>query len=146
MKIPKKLRAEVLAKYGGRCAYCGKTPGKLQVDHIEPIDRGSPGWEARAKSAENIGDLHPACARCNIWKHRMTLEMFRSEIEAQVERLRLRVAGFRIAEDFGLVYTASGDSGHDNNVTFYFEEYDAECATDATDYCPGDYCRDEYRV
>lgn len=56
-------RAEVLTRYGSRCAMCGKTPTedhvKLVVDHIFPLDWGG------SNAPEN---LQPLCVECNSGK------------------------------------------------------------------------------
>jgi 5-methylcytosine-specific restriction endonuclease McrA len=46
------------AEFGGRCAYCGSA-GDLHMDHFLPISRGGP---------HTLGNLLPACGRCNINK------------------------------------------------------------------------------
>lgn len=51
--------ARLLERYRHRCAYCGTT-GKLQLDHVIPIARGG---------RHSIGNLVPACSRCNGSKH-----------------------------------------------------------------------------
>lgn len=43
-----------LNRFGGRCAYC-PDPATTR-DHIMPISRGGSNY---------IGNIHPACARCN---------------------------------------------------------------------------------
>ena len=40
MNLSKAQRVELLAKYGGKCAYCGVPLGKgWHADHLEPIKR-----------------------------------------------------------------------------------------------------------
>ena len=117
-------RAEVYAKYEGRCAYCGQglPPKGFHVDHRDPCFRG---WEtmprpedrahARDPKSYTLEELEPACGRCNRWKSVRSMEQFRIEIAMQIERVRRDSAGFRLAEDFGLVQT------HLTPVLFYFE-------------------------
>ena len=93
--ISKKTRAIVHSKYDGRCAYCGKELGtRWHVDHIQPLSRGG---------SDDIGNMNPACIRCNLRKGGLTVEEFREEIGAQAIRLRRDSAAFRLAEDFGAV-------------------------------------------
>jgi ribonuclease BN (tRNA processing enzyme) len=106
-------RSEIYAKYGGCCAYCGREISlkNFHVDHLVPIYRGTRGWQERDKAAIKM----PACARCNRWKSVHSLEQFRAEIGAQVDRVRRDSAGFRLAEDFGLIL------GSYYPVEFFFE-------------------------
>lgn len=53
--ISESLRAEVVARSGGRCAACGKG-GALQVDHIHPFCRGG---------QTLLGNLQALCQKCN---------------------------------------------------------------------------------
>lgn len=101
-------RARIHAKFGGRCAYCGQPIEikGMQVDHVLPRFKGG------GNEDEN---LMPACASCNNWKHSFTLEEFRGELEAQVERLERYSASYRIAKRFGLVTPRVG------KVKFHFE-------------------------
>jgi hypothetical protein len=69
------------------------------------------GWQERDKETIKM----PACARCNRWKSVHSLEQFRAEIGAQVARVRRDSAGFRLAEDFGLIIEAS------HPIYFFFE-------------------------
>lgn len=102
-------RLAVHSKFGGKCAYCGLEIDikKMQVDHIEPKFRGG---------SDDMGNLHPACASCNNWKHSFTLQEFRAELEAQPDRLRKYHASYRIGERFGLVRQAA------EKVVFHFEK------------------------
>ncbi len=62
--------------YGNRCAYDG-APGPLHADHRVPLARGG---------TNEIQNILPACARCNLRKHLMTDEEFRARLA--LERLR----------------------------------------------------------
>lgn len=59
-------RAEVLIRYGARCAMCGKTPRgdqvKLVIDHIVPLD-----W-LDTDDPNNPENLQPLCEECNSGK------------------------------------------------------------------------------
>lgn len=108
-------RERIKAKFGGRCAYCGKKLGQtFHVDHVKPVWRGRMPEEWQDHSENN---LFPACPRCNRRKSVLDLEDFRTEMGKQVDRLRRDSAAFRLAEDFGLV-KATGVQ-----VRFWFEEY-----------------------
>jgi len=61
------MRREVMAKFGGRCAYCGRSRAHT-VDHVRPLARGGAEWP---------DNLVPACSGCNNAKANMTLEEFR---------------------------------------------------------------------
>ena len=58
----------LIAQYGGRCAYCGQVAA-LQADHRTPLSRGG---------TNAIGNILPACGRCNASKHTLTEEEFRA--------------------------------------------------------------------
>lgn len=58
--IPSDVREAVLARHGGRCAYCLKYTQSLHLDHIYPVGRGG------LNVARN---LVVACAKCNLAKH-----------------------------------------------------------------------------
>ena len=49
----------MLERFGQACAYCGVV-AKLHQEHVIPISRGG---------RHSIGNLLPACARCNLSKH-----------------------------------------------------------------------------
>lgn len=51
---------EIKAAYGQRCAYCGKRPKKLTMDHVVPLSKGG------SHTASNI---LPACGPCNFSKN-----------------------------------------------------------------------------
>ena len=96
MAISKKHREIIFNKCNGRCAYCGELLEKRwHVDEVEPIKRkyhydiGKRKWvqnknkENKIKYPDrlNLDNQLPACAYCNINKHDMSLEEFRSTIE-----------------------------------------------------------------
>lgn len=55
------LRARVFATKGCQCHYCGAPAS--HVDHLTPRSRGG---------ADELANLVPACARCNLTKARRT--------------------------------------------------------------------------
>lgn len=111
------MRKTVHQKYGGRCAYCGEeiTVKQMHVDHLKPIWRGNPTVNPAKRGTNDFDNMMPACKPCNIWKGVYSLEQFRAEMTAQVERLRLRSANFRMAERYGLVEATA------RPVIFWFE-------------------------
>jgi 5-methylcytosine-specific restriction endonuclease McrA len=115
-------RQEVYDKCDGHCAYCGKeiTFKQMQVDHIKPLYRNDnvitlESWGVE-RGTDDIDNLLPSCARCNRWKSTFSLEMFRKEIELQIERLNNYNNNYRMAKDYGLI------SENNNKVIFYFEK------------------------
>ena len=120
------MRNQVHAKYGGRCAYCGDeiTMKQMHIDHMKPIWRGNPTVNPAKRGTNDIDNLMPACKPCNLWKTVMPLEQFRDEMTAQIERLRLRSANYRMAERYGLVVTTG------KPVVFWFEKCPVACITD----------------
>jgi hypothetical protein len=115
-------RQEVYGKCDGHCAYCGKeiTFKQMQVDHIKPLYRNDnvvtlESWGV-VRGTDDIDNLLPSCARCNRWKSTFSLEMFRKEIELQIERLNNYNNNYRMAKDYGLI------SENNNKVIFYFEK------------------------
>lgn len=115
-------RQEVYDKCDGHCAYCGKeiTFKQMQVDHIKPLYRNDnvitlESWGVE-RGTDDMDNLLPSCARCNRWKSTFSLEMFRKEIELQIERLNNYNNNYRMAKDYGLI------SENNNKVIFYFEK------------------------
>uniref|UniRef100_A0A6M3JPD5 Putative homing endonuclease n=1 Tax=viral metagenome TaxID=1070528 RepID=A0A6M3JPD5_9ZZZZ len=106
-------RAKVYDKYGGHCAYCGViiTIKQMQVDHLWPLCLSYRLPEVNLNRSEN---LMPSCRKCNNHKHRMQLEMWRSELALQVTRLRKNTQ-FDRALRFGQVKIT------ECRIVFYFE-------------------------
>lgn len=119
--MTKKQREQVLAKTGGKCAYCGChiEIGKMQVDHIVPLFRGHSAESLASykmvKGDDHIDNYNPACARCNKWKGTWTVEQFRREIGDQIERLNKYSANYRLAKSYGIIEETT------KPVVFYFE-------------------------
>lgn len=57
-RIPAKVRREVFAKGGGRCAACGSTDN-LHIDHIRPYSR---------RGRHHLSNLRLLCRTCNLKK------------------------------------------------------------------------------
>lgn len=49
----------LVARFGGRCAYCFARPALLHADHVVPLARGG---------RHGVGNLLPACPPCNLGK------------------------------------------------------------------------------
>lgn len=112
--IPKKLREEIRMKFGGRCAYCGcDVSVKMQVDHVVPLELGG---------TNDPKNLFPSCPPCNNFKLTMTVEVFRSELQAQVERAQKYSVNYRMAKKHGLVVETC------RKVVFHFEKSNKENA------------------
>lgn len=109
MASRKAIRAEVYAKCGGCCAYCGMalTIDQMQIDHVHPKVSGGP---------DTIENMVPACRFCNNYKLFFTLEQFRKMIADQIELLRRNSMNFRTAERYGLVASMPRE------IVFYFEQ------------------------
>lgn len=105
-------RQEIHAKYGGRCAYCGKEIDfkDMQVDHIKPLCNGGTDTE------EN---RNPACRRCNHYKRTASLETFRRMLKTLHKRTR-KIYINKVAEDYGIIKYQAWDG------KFYFEEVQNE--------------------
>lgn len=119
MAIKKADRLKVYDKYGGRCAYCGKSIDikDMQVDHIRPKRN----WERcpNEKELDQIENLNPSCRRCNHYKRANSLELFRSLLKTMQSRLRNDYL-FKVAEDYGIVEVKPFDG------VFYFEKQESE--------------------
>jgi hypothetical protein len=130
-----KLRLQVLNKTNGHCAYCGVFLDNIfQIDHIvaQRIFVSSiknkthiPLFLSHLTEIDlnHIDNLLPACRVCNKWKDTHHLELFRSEIEAQIERLNRSSSNFRFAKKYGLV------KENPKSIIFYFENIKNEQTT-----------------
>ena len=125
MAINKKTREEAYNKFNGHCAYCGEeiTYRQMQVDHIIPQRNYSEKYKClisegslvREYGVDDIQNLFPACRMCNSWKNTFSVEDFRIEVEAQVQRARKYSRNYRMAEKYGMVAVKK------EQITFYFE-------------------------
>lgn len=145
MALSKKDRQIVWNKSGGHCWYCGCVlPEKgWHGDHFKPVFREvervrtsvserkalggvthkyQPTGNVTKPELDTIDNIVPSCAPCNLFKSVFTVEEFRTEIEAQVERARNTSVNFRTAERFGLIEVI------DAPVVFWFELSGLECA------------------
>lgn len=120
--LKKEKRVLIHKKYKGKCAYCGNKVDydKMHVDHIVPLYRK---WTQKeldeygiTKGTNNIDNLNPSCATCNISKSTFTLENWRKEIKLKVNRVRKSNSNVRLLESFGIIIYRNKD------VVFHFEK------------------------
>lgn len=106
--ISKATRQKVLDKYGGHCAYCGKTLDlkTLRVDHLHPHYRGG---------EDSFENYMPACYQCNFYKSTLSLEKFREQLTTLHERISKPFIA-RLGLDYGIIKIEPFDG------KFYFEE------------------------
>lgn len=125
MKLTKAQRQRVWEKTSGVCYYCGcDLPERgWHADHVEAVLRDSafvdgafrPTGTMLRPQNHAVANCVPACSPCNLFKSAMSVEQFRREIEAQIERARQSSVNFRTAERFGLI------EAKPQPVTFWFE-------------------------
>lgn len=135
MKLTKLQRECIRQKFGCRCAYCGEELGeKFHVDHLVPVKRDfefvrnplTGNHQARSTGtlgnpeADNYDNLMPACARCNLNKHSMSLESWREMIQRFLVGLNShgKYAMYQHAKRFGLVLECG-----EPKVEFWFEKF-----------------------
>lgn len=116
MRLTKKQRLELFAKYAGKCAYCGCELGtRWHADHFEPVIRLPDGRVAEQPGNHAIENMMPACAPCNISKGRQTLEGWRLWLAGHVSSLNSYTPIYRIAKAYGLIVETG------KPVVFHFE-------------------------
>jgi 5-methylcytosine-specific restriction endonuclease McrA len=134
-------RAYLLLKYEYRCAYCGKTDGSFELDHILPRSRGG---------SNRISNLALACHDCNAAKGDQTAAEFGyAEVEAQAKRpltdaAAVNTTGFKLVEalrGLGLpIGTWTGGRTRWNRARFGIEKthaLDGLCVGDLAGVVPG---------
>lgn len=107
-------RQAVYDKYDGHCAYCGREINikSMEVEHIK-CKFLSKLYDGSVDNS--IGNLNPACRKCNRHKGGMRLEVWRKELGLQVARLR-KNAQFDRALRFGQIKIT------ESPVKFFFEQ------------------------
>lgn len=116
--VSKMTRLNVFAKYNGRCAYCGceLELEKMQVDHL--VAHKGEGGE------DTLDNYMPTCDVCNRKKSNNTLDGFRKTIRHCGEIHRKRKKPIMADSDkLAIKYSLTEQ---DHEITFYFENYDAE--------------------
>lgn len=115
MRLSREQRKAVYAMFGGRCAYCGADLGeRWHADHLAPIFRDWDSPPARA-GADELENLVPACAPCNIDKSTFSIAEWRAKLERSTAVLARNQPTYRHAKRFGLVQETGA------RVVFYFE-------------------------
>lgn len=119
MAWSKATRQAVHAKYGGRCAYCGREIAykDMQVDHFVP-KRGY--YE---NGSDDISNLMPSCRMCNHYKRANSLETFRRYIQEIPRKLRDNYI-YKV----GLVYGNVVENP--KTIVFHFEKGDENHGTE----------------
>ena len=89
-------RAKIRAKSGGFCWYCGEElPDKgWHADHFIPKRRGGP---------DDIDNMVPACAPCNLFKRTYSINGLRRKLSRQVDRGLKTSINMRMALKFGQI-------------------------------------------
>ena len=115
-KFTQAERHAIYDKCFGHCAYCGcELPyKKMQVDHIVAIHRK---YDERTNDLKN---LLPSCRSCNKYKHTLTLNGFRNQLERMPIVLARDSVTYKIAVRYGLVKPCP------HRVEFYFEQIGIE--------------------
>lgn len=134
--MTKKQREYIRMKFNNKCAYCGTELLKgWHVDELLPVGRS---WrdkkdkqgnyvrdnygrfikEKYIKHPENFDIVNqmPACSSCNINKHDLSLEQFRSLIQGFMKHLNELNTQYKIAKRYGLVKEDT------KPIVFYFEK------------------------
>lgn len=116
MAISKRVRVQVLTKYGGHCAYCGDLlkHGSFHIDHIIPKSS----FRAKGFDIDHIDNLNPACAKCNLFKDCFTVEQFRKNLSRQVDVALRNSTPFQRAIKWGQVTMTK------HPILFWFERGD----------------------
>lgn len=125
-------RVKIHAKCNGNCGYCGTpiTVKEMQVDHIIAQSNFFATIMDNYKTkmvpsflhhlslidVNHIDNLMPSCRYCNKHKTSHHLELYRSEIFEQVNRLNKYNSNYRIAKRYGLIQETV------KPIKFYFEE------------------------
>lgn len=106
-------RQKVYKKFDGHCAYCGCEIEfkRMQVDHFWPKQLAHHEPDLDNDRFEN---LMPSCQPCNIHKHGMRPEVWRSELGRQLSML-MKNAQFKRVLRFGLIELTQIP------IIFYFE-------------------------
>lgn len=133
-RLTKAQREHVRAMFDGRCAYCGEPlTERWHADHFEPVRRDfklvqtKRGYRYRSgpptrPEFDVVTNFMPSCAPCNLDKHAMSLEAWRTKLSRTLEVLNRNYTTYRHARRFGLVTETAAP------IVFYFERVAAEAA------------------
>lgn len=119
MKLSKAQREQVRMKYGGLCAYCGHSlPERWHADHMVPVVRESWGKNKGAMTEpqhDTIENMMPSCPPCNISKHRLSIENWRTWLQGHMRSLNEHHSIYRLMLAYGCVVETG------KPITFHFE-------------------------
>lgn len=112
------IRYHVFQKYSGHCAYCGSTIllEKFQVDHFISKMYFYGHQSINGCRLNDISNLMPSCASCNLSKKHLDIETFRLKISSLPNLFNTYFPAFRLSVRYGLIYT------YEQPVIFYFEK------------------------
>lgn len=120
MAVSKKLRQKLWERYGGRCAYCGRSIAykEMQVDHYYPQCKEKFYLRRFKIDVHAEANLMPTCRRCNHYKRARTPKQFKELMHTLHERIEA-IYILKVAVDFGMVTVQPFDG------KFYFEKLTA---------------------
>ena len=106
------------AKFGGHCAYCGRSIEikEMQVDHYLPQCKERFYLKRCKVDVHAEENLMPTCRRCNHYKRARTPKQFKELMKTLHERLE-SIYILKIAVDFGMATIQPFDGA------FFFEKY-----------------------
>ena len=81
------IRAYILERDGGRCAYCRRKNTRLELDHIRP----------RATGSDRVDNLVASCRDCNIRKANRPVEQFLADRPELLKRILERLQRSNLA-------------------------------------------------
>ena len=90
------------------------------METIEWVPEKTVSDGCRHPELDVIENMIPACASCNINKHRYTIEEFRESIAGYLRSLNLRMVQYKMVKKYGLVEETN------KPVVFYFEQFNQQ--------------------
>ena len=133
MALTKSQRQNLFNRFGGKCAYCGcDLPLRWHADHFEPVERAPDysadnpfkTWKPTRPDRDVISNMMPSCPPCNIDKHSMNLESWRTWLQTRLEAL-CKTPGFKLLSAHGLVKTTGAP------IVFHFERLERAAGVSA---------------
>jgi hypothetical protein len=125
MRLTKAQRTDLSQKFDGLCAYCGKPLGdRWHADHFEAVQRKleyvrGKGFVATGEvyrpENDTLANMMPSCPPCNIDKHMMALEDWRTKLSRTLGVLQRNNPTYRHALRFGMLEEKPAP------IVFYFE-------------------------
>jgi HNH endonuclease len=120
MRFSQEIRLFIFNKFENKCAYCGCVLElrKMQIDHIIPFYHNYFNkTNIKVVGDNELNNLNPSCARCNRWKSNFSLELFRNEIQLQLDRLHKYNNNYKLAKDYDMIKEDR------KPIEFWFEKY-----------------------